>query len=105
MQKIHRILVAIKDPEAASLPALDKALQLAQAFGASLDIYHAIAEPVYMEYELSDQSLRALTETRVAAYRKKLESLAARAAALRVSANVSVDWDYPPYQAIVRRAH
>jgi universal stress protein E len=58
-----------------------------------------------MEYELSDQSVRALTEARVAAYRRKLESLAARDASLQVPTTVSVDWDYPTHEAIVRRAH
>ena len=37
MSDIRRILVAVKDPWAKSLPAVEKAAQLARALGARLD--------------------------------------------------------------------
>ena len=45
MGSIRRILVAIKDCEAGSTPALTKAAQLAKAFGARIELFHGIATP------------------------------------------------------------
>jgi universal stress protein E len=105
MHKIRRILVAIKDPDAMVLPAFSKAVQLARAFGASLEIYHAIATPVYTSFELTEQSLREMTESRIASCRWRLATLAAGAREQQLQVNTTVDWDFPPHEAIVRRAH
>ena len=48
MQAIRRILVAIKDPQARSLPAVAKAAQLARALGAEMELFHAIDAPLYV---------------------------------------------------------
>jgi nucleotide-binding universal stress UspA family protein len=47
MKAIRPILVAVEDPDSKRLPAVEKAAQLALASGASLELFHAIAEPVY----------------------------------------------------------
>jgi universal stress protein E len=104
MKKIRRILVAIKNPEARPQLAFDRALQLAKAFGASLELYHAIVDPVYVDPMLTAHSLRDLTESRVTVRGRRLESLAARAREQQIEAQTTVDWDFPPYEAIVRRA-
>jgi nucleotide-binding universal stress UspA family protein len=57
MRAVRRILVAIKDPSARSLPAVDKAIQLARAFGARVELFHGIAEQVYTDFGIADQSL------------------------------------------------
>ena len=49
MPAIRRILVAIKDTSARSLPAVEKAAQLARAHKAQLELYHAISEPIYVD--------------------------------------------------------
>lgn len=49
MPPIRTILVAIKNPMARSLPAVDKAAQLARAFDARLELFHAIAAPVNID--------------------------------------------------------
>ena len=49
MRPIRRILVAVKDPTAKTLPAVDKAAQLARAFSARLELFHAISTPLYVD--------------------------------------------------------
>ena len=49
MKAIRRILVGVKDPGARSSPAVHKAACLAEAFGAELVLFHAIAVPVAAE--------------------------------------------------------
>ena len=43
MDAIRRILVAVKEPAAKTLPAVLKAAELAKAFGAELVLFQAIA--------------------------------------------------------------
>jgi universal stress protein E len=104
MRAIRRILVAIKDPSARSLPAVDKAVQLASAFGARLEIFHAIATHVYSEFGLPDEQLDELKNTRLVQNRARLEAIAERARAAKVPVTTSVEWDFPPHEAIVRQA-
>jgi nucleotide-binding universal stress UspA family protein len=49
MRSIRRILVAIKDPEAKTTPALVKAGQLARALGAQIELFHGIASRLYVD--------------------------------------------------------
>jgi universal stress protein E len=105
MRPIRRILVAIKDPEARSVPALHKAAQLARALGARLELFHALSTPIYAN---SDQGfLEVCTQDEQFALRR-LQRLAdglkgrGRQRPLRVS--VAVQWDTPAYEAIIRHA-
>ena len=47
MRPVKRILVAVRDPGARRLPAIEKATQLARAFGAQIEIFHALSMPRY----------------------------------------------------------
>ena len=49
MKPILRILVAVKNPAARSLPAVNKAAQIAKGLGAQLTLFHDIATPLYAE--------------------------------------------------------
>jgi universal stress protein E len=101
----RRILVAIKDPRARSLPALAKAAQLAHAYGAELELFHGIAEPVSVDPFLYIDGGLANHERQTRSY--YLEALARLAAPLTrkgLTVNVSAAWDFPVYEAIVRRA-
>ena len=49
MRPIRHILVAVKNPDASSFPAVGKAAQLAQALGATLELFHGIATPLYFD--------------------------------------------------------
>ncbi len=104
MNRLRRILVAIKDVAAAELPAVDKALQIARATGASVELYHAITTPVLMDIELNEATLRAVEEQRADMFRRGLESIAERAASPGIEIRTEIGWDYPAHDAILRRA-
>jgi universal stress protein E len=105
MSAIRRILVAVKDLEARSMPAVLKAAQLARAHGAKLELFHALSAPVYADaYTLYSQGVSALEhELRQQALRR-LETVADRLRMHSIRVSVSVEWDFPAYEAIVRQA-
>jgi universal stress protein E len=105
MTAIRSILVAVKDPDSKVLPALDKAARLAKAFGARLDLFHGITEPVLADaYLYANGEFRKLRHETRARHRERLE---ARAKPLReqgIEVRVYADWDFPAHEAIVRHA-
>jgi universal stress protein E len=106
---IRRILAAIKDPGARRLPGVRKAARLAAAFGAELVLFHAIAEPLYVGgidgdfSPLYDNPPDIEQRTRNG-QRARLEHIARRLRRTGLKVSVSVEWDYPAYEAIVREA-
>src|SRR5690349_8802957 len=105
MQPIRRILVAIKNPDARSLPALNKAAQIAKGLGAQLTLFHDIATPLYAEaLQGRDVDLKSWQREVQTARREQLEKLAARVRKHGIDVDVAADWDYPPYEAIIRKA-
>jgi universal stress protein E len=105
MQGIRRVLVAVKNPGRRTSAAIAKGAQLAKASGASLELFHALATPIqldaltYAGRELKDAErkirARALAELERTATRL-------RGAGIRVTA--AAEWDFPVYEAVVRRA-
>ena len=72
MRAIRRILVAVKDSGAKRPPAVSKAVQLARALRAEIELFHAMDAPVYidfapvcLDYAISSSSDGYATETRV----------------------------------------
>jgi universal stress protein E len=105
MKKPRRILVAIKNPGARAQPALRKAAQLAAAMGARLELFHAISEPVYLDaFLLEGMTLEQTQKQWRARLVKKLEKHAAQLRAEGLSVDVSCEWDFPAYEAVIRRA-
>jgi universal stress protein E len=105
MKTIRRILFAIRDPEARQQPGLAKAIQVARAFDATLELFHAINDPVFVTLlELNDDSVDKLRERIEGEARIPLTRLCAVARKHGVPAESTVEWDYPPHEAIVRRA-
>lgn len=107
MKAIRRILVGVKDPGARSSPAVHKAACLAEAFGAELVLFHAIAVPVAAEpFLYREGGLDKFERDRRQAQLDRLERRAARLrngnGKLKVRADA--DWDYPVHEAIVRHA-
>ena len=49
MRAIHRILVTIKELDGKVLPAVLKGAQLAGAYGAELELFHALTSPLYSD--------------------------------------------------------
>ena len=105
MRPIRSILVPVANYSARSLPVVNKAAQLAAALSARLELFHDLANPIAIEaLESPGYTLKSLkANTREPAI-EGLERLAAplRARGLRVS--IAAAWDYPPYEAILRRA-
>ncbi|HUL47745.1 MAG TPA: universal stress protein [Steroidobacteraceae bacterium] len=105
MRPIRRILAAVKDPGARSLPAVNKAVQLAGALGAELELFHAIDSPYYTDMlGIAAEHTRRIECDERSEYLQRLERVAARARLHTGRVSVAVEWDYPAYEAIVRRS-
>jgi universal stress protein E len=105
MTAIRNILVAVKDPTSRALPAVRKAAILAKAFGAKLELFHAITEPVLADAYLygNGQFSKLRHETRAQCL-ARLETLAASLRDQGLEVRVGADWDFPAHEAIVRHA-
>lgn len=105
MRAIRRILVAVKDPGARSLPAVSKGVQLAHALGAELELFHALDSAYYTDMlgVTAERTQRMECDER-SEYLQRLERVAARARLHSRRVSVAVEWDYPAYEAIVRRS-
>jgi universal stress protein E len=105
MRSIRRILVAVKDPQAKFLPGVAKGAQLAKALGASLELFHSISSPLLLDaHALGGAFPQVERETRTE-WISQLERIAVRLRKNGIEVSVSAQWDYPVYEAIVRRAH
>jgi universal stress protein E len=105
MSRIRRILIAIKDPWARSIPALDKATQLARALGARVQLFHALSDPLYVDMaEATGVTLSDLEQTAHARAAARVELLAQRIGKSGVRAESTVQWDFPPHEAVIRAA-
>lgn len=101
----RRVLFAIRNPEARQQPALSKAIQVARALGASLELFHALTDAVFIELtKFEDDAVDRLRERVENEARIPLARLCALARKHGVAASSSVEWDYPPHEAVVRRA-
>ena len=96
MQSIRKILVAVKNPDARRQPAIDKAIHIAKALGASIEFFHAIADPVFLEVQpLTGHSIAELKREALAIRQQRLERLSARARELPgMEADGKLVWTY-----------
>jgi universal stress protein E len=105
MKTLRRILVAIKSPAARGQTALRKAAQLAAATGARVELFHALSEPVYFDAFSAEglsmpQAQRRWRERATA----RLEKLAGPLREKGLKVDVAAEWDFPAYEAVIRRA-
>jgi universal stress protein E len=104
MHPIRRILVAVKDPRARRFPALTKAVQLAHGLRAELCLFHAVAEPIYLDIgTVGGKSAEQLERETLARHRERVARLARnlpRADWIRTE----VVWDHPTHEAVIRAA-
>ncbi len=105
MPTFHRILVAVKALNGKPLPAVLKAAQLARAYGAQLELFHALTTPVYADPVLTPAQglVSPGHELRRSALRR-LEAIADRLREHDIKVTVSAEWDYPAHEAVLRRA-
>lgn len=105
MFAIRRILVAVKDPWARSLPAVGKAAQLAHALNAELQLFHARSEPLYVDVaQANGNGLAEVEHSGLAKTSGRLEALARRIRQRGVRVTCRVNWDFPAYEAVIRAA-
>jgi universal stress protein E len=105
MRPIRRILVAVKDPARRILPAVNKAAQIAKGLNAQLTLFHDIATPLYAEaLQVRGLDLQSWQREVQTARREQLEKLATRIRKHGIDVDVAADWDFPPYEAIIRKA-
>jgi universal stress protein E len=106
MRPIRRILVPVRDFSAASLPAISKAAQLAAALGAKLELFHDLADPIAVDgtWRRPRQTLARLKVDLRQPAIDGLERLAVPLRARGLAVSISAVWDFPPYEAILRRA-
>jgi universal stress protein E len=105
VKNLRNILVAIKNPAARSQPALRKAGQLAAATGARLELFHAIADPVYMDaFALEGKGLEQVQKEWRQRDVQRLERHAEKLRRDGLKVDVRCEWDFPAYEAVIRRA-
>ena len=105
MSAIRRILVAIKDTQATSYPAALKAAQIARACKAKVQLFHALATPLYADISgLGDQSLQGLEHNLRQRALTALEVIAKQMRKQGIRVTVSAEWDFPSHEAIIRKA-
>jgi universal stress protein E len=105
MRPIRRILVPVRDFEARVLPVLEKAAQLARSSGAELELFHDIATPVLNEALGSPgYTLRSIRRSGHQFAIAGLERLADPLRQRGIAVQTRAVWDFPPSEAIVRRA-
>jgi universal stress protein E len=99
------ILFAVRNPEARRQPGLLKAIQVARAMDASLELFHALTDPIFIEFaRLEDANVDKLRERVEEEVRIPLVRLGALARRHGVTTTTCVTWDYPAHEAVVRRA-
>jgi universal stress protein E len=102
--EIRRILVAVKDPGANVLPAVNKSAQLARALGAELELFHVIDSRHYTDMlGLNTARSEGLAGEERSEYLQRLERIAARARLHAPQVSAAVECDYPLHEAVVRR--
>ena len=105
MRAIRRILVAVSELKLSSQAPLELAARIARGCGAELELFHSLSTPLYADTVVgNNRSLAAYGREAQARAMARLERLAARVRSDDLRVSVHAEWDYPPFEAIVRRA-
>jgi universal stress protein E len=103
----RRILVTIRDLRHLPRSELGKAAALARAAGASIELLHVIDAPdpgVSWPETATSDTVIAQRERIAARERRRLERVAQDESLRGLPVTCTTSWDYPPHEAIVRRA-
>jgi universal stress protein E len=101
---IRRILVAIKDPRAATFPAAEKAAHLARRLGATLCLFHAIESPMHTQGVTSEGAMPQQPESVKTASARLVARLAKSLCVGGLEVTTATEWDFPPQDAVIRAA-
>ena len=84
MKAIRRILFAVKDPAPGDNAGIDKAIDIAKRLGASLELFHAISAPVFLDLQpLTGTSMAEVKREALQQRLRRLEHTATRAECAR----------------------
>jgi len=106
-KSLRHVLVAIRELQRAPRNELRKAAALARAAGASLELFHSIGapDPGAGWPETTTAATVDRQRAQIAARaRQRLERFAGEEALRGLKVTCTASWDYPPHEAIVRRA-
>src|SRR5262245_21414265 len=96
MRTVRRVLVAIKDPQARTLAAVDRAVQLARALDAEIQLFHALSTPIYFPLGThGEDSLAEIENAERVQIRSRLEALAGPLRKQGIPVTTGVEWDFP----------
>jgi universal stress protein E len=104
---LRQILVAIRELSHAPKSELHKAAALARASGASLELFHVIDSPdpgVSWPETATAGTITAQREQIASRCRRRLEQYARDGSLRGLRVTCTTSWDYPPHEAIIRRA-
>jgi universal stress protein E len=105
--RVRRILVAIRDEKHVPRAALGKAIELAKANGARIELFHAVNEPEALDAlrrgYVAGRQTQEIMGTIQSRSAKRLERLAARKEFEALKVTCTAAWDFPPHEAIIRR--
>jgi len=105
MRSFRLILVAVRELRSRRNLALDRAAGIAAGSGARIELFHDLSTPVYVDTMISGgKSLEEFKRTLRAAALRRLELLAKPLRARGLKVSTATAWDYPPFEAVVRRA-
>jgi universal stress protein E len=105
MRSFRLILVAVRELRQRRNLAIERAASIAAGCGARLELFHDLAAPVYVDTFLGGgESLEEFTRATRATALRRLERLAEPLRARGLKVTTATVWDYPPYEALVRRA-
>jgi len=105
MIAFRRILFAVKNLDARRQPGIKKAIHIAKQLGASLEVFHAISTPAFLEGQpRAGSSFAEFKRESLELRQQRLEKQVARVGKLGVDVRCTMSRDYPPYEAIVQRA-
>jgi universal stress protein E len=99
------ILVPVRKLNVRRSVVVERAAKIAAGCGARLELFHDLSTPVYVDTLYgSGKPLAALTRATRAAAVRALERLAEPLRARGLKVGTAAEWDFPPYEAVVRRA-
>ena len=103
--RFRRILVPIRKLNVRRSVVAERAAQIAAGCGARLELFHDLSTPVYVDTLYgAGKSLSEQTRAMRARALAQLERLAAPLRQRGLKVTTAAAWDFPPYEAVIRRA-
>lgn len=100
----RRLMLAVSGVERIPIQVLDRVGRLARAFHAHVDLFHCLYEPEAVRAPATGDEAANLIAVRVQEHRRRLERFADILREQGVRVSLSVRWDYPIYEGIIRQA-